>query len=146
MRHSKLNRIVPRPGRCGLLTAPHRRSWKQHLPYTGTESVYLLLLKFRQFFVGWVERTTTARRYEHKKTYPFGDTTVSEKQRETQHPQLDQSATGADTSEVGFHSRLQNNAFRGFSQLLDCWNVWGGGVQPNLRAASCRVWKLDLQA
>ncbi len=48
------------------------------------------ILKFRQFSVGWVERKPTAKRYQHKQTYPFGDTVVAEKTRETQHPQLAQ--------------------------------------------------------
>ena len=45
-------------------------------------------LKFRQFSVGWVERSPTTKRYQHKETYPFGDMSVAEKPRETQHAQL----------------------------------------------------------
>ena len=44
MRHSKPNQIAPGPvGAVSHRTAPHRRSWKQRLPYTGSESVYLFL-------------------------------------------------------------------------------------------------------
>ena len=90
----------------------------------------LFLLKLGQFSVGWVERKPTTKRYQHKEIYPFGDTSVAEKPRETQHTQLPRQAALSDTSEVGFHSRLQNNERLWVSPSFSLLERMGSAFNP----------------